>query len=518
MRWTMGADRNPVKKQLILWLCLLVLAGGLFLFARPQPVCAAVSEPEYTEFSQLEGKTFGLLIGAPFEELIKSKVHSVRKFEYFNSVADMQLALLDNKIDGYMTNNAVADLQVSQDSRIAEFPEDFATTTYGFAFRKNDPAIGQWQEALSHIPQETKDRLWKKWTGADESEKTLPKQDWPGKNGTVEIAACDTLPPMSYAGEDDEIKGFDIEVLLMAAKEMDVHLHFKGMDFSAIMPYIQSGKGLFAAGGILVTDERKKTMDFVDYEPAAFSMVVHADEDSSNISFWQGLKESFTRTFVTEKRYRMILSGLGVTVAISVAAGILGLLLAFALVFLRHRNRGFFNRLIGIYTRLVAGIPAVVILMVLYYIVFGALNMSAVFVAIVGFALIFGARAYEVIWNAVCAVDGGQREAALALGYSENLAFRDIILPQSKDLYWPLLQAQFITLVKESSIVGYITVLDLTRAGDLIRSRTMEAFFPLLTIAAIYFLLTWLLGLILSRIRIHGENRRNQRKIKGVDR
>ena len=168
----------------------------------------------------------------------------------------------------------------------------------------------------------------------------------------------------------------------------------------------------------------------------------------------------------------MILSGLGVTVTISIAAGILGILLAFGLVFLRHRSRKVFNKLIEIYSRLIAGIPAVVILMVLYYIVFGAVNLPAVIVAIVGFALIFGARAYGVIWNAVCAVDPGQREAALALGYTENLAFRDIILPQSKDYYLPLLQAQFVTMVKETSIVGYITALDLTRAGDLIRSRT----------------------------------------------
>lgn len=504
-----------MKAKLIILIGITILAGCV-LFARPQESCAQ-SQPEYTEFSQLEGKTFGLLIGAPFEELIKSKVGTVKRFEYFNSVADMQLALLDNKIDGYMTSNAVADLQVSQDSRIAKFPKDFATSTYGFAFRKGDPAIREWQEAADKIPDETKNELWKKWTGADDSEKTLPKQDWPGKNGTIKVAACDTIPPMSYGGEDDQLMGFDIELLLMIAKEKDVHLEFHGMDFSALMAYVQAGKAQFANGGIIVTDERKKTMDFAEYMPAAFSVVIHADEDATNLTFWQELKESFKRTFVTEKRYRMILSGLGVTMVIALSAGILGVLLAFGLVFLRHRNRKVFNKIISAYGKLVAGIPAVVILMILYYIVFGALNMSALFVAIIGFALIFGARAYEVIWNAVCAVDEGQREAALALGYTENLAFREIILPQSRDYYLPLLQTQFITLVKETSIVGYITVLDLTRAGDLIRSRTMEAFFPLLTIALIYFLLTWLLGFLLQRVQIQGQKKRDERKIKGVD-
>ena len=471
----------------------------------------------YTEFEQLEGKIFGLLTGAPFENLIRSKVGLVKDFEYFNSVADMQLALEEKKIDAYMTSNAVAEWQVNQENRIAIFPEPFGTSLYGFAFQKGDPECARWQDALNQIPDETKNKLWKKWTGADDSKKTLPKQDWPGKNGTIKVAACDTIPPMSYGGEEDQLMGFDTELILMVAKEMDVHVKFVGMDFSAIMPYIQSGKALFASGGIIVTDERKKTMDFATYYTAAFDVIVPADEDALKIGFWQGMKDSFERTFITEKRYMMILSGLGVTLTISIAAGILGLLLAFGLVFLRHRNRKVFNKLIAGYSRLIAGIPAVVILMVLYYIIFGAVDMPAVVVAIVGFALIFGARAFEVIWNAVCNVDGGQREAALALGYTENLAFRNIVLPQSKDIYYPLLQGQFVTLVKETSIVGYITALDLTRAGDLIRSRTMDAFFPLLAIAVLYFLLTWVLAYLLTRIHVSELKKRDRRIIKGVD-
>ena len=496
---------------------LLTLNVQLVLAEETEQTEQVGSPPMYTEFDQLEGKIFGLLTGAPFENLIRSKVGLVKDFEYFNSVADEQLALEEKKIDAYMTSNAVAEWQVNQESRIAIFPEPFGTSLYGFAFRKGDSECAKWQDALNQIPDETKDKLWKKWTGADDSKKTLPKQDWPGKNGTIKVAACDTIPPMSYGGEEDQLMGFDTELILMVAKDMDVHVKFVGMDFSAIMPYVQSGKALFASGGIIVTDERQKTMDFATYYTAAFDVVVLADEDALQIGFWEGLKDNFERTFITEKRYLMILSGLGVTVTVSVAAGILGLLLAFGLVFLRHRNRKVFNKLIAIYSRLIAGIPAVVILMVLYYIIFGAVDMPALFVAIIGFALIFGARAYEVIWNAVCTVDPGQREAALALGYSENLAFRDIILPQSKEFYRPILQGQFVTMVKETSIVGYITALDLTRAGDLIRSRTMEAFFPLIAIAVIYFLLTWFLGYLLTRYHAHGLKIRDKRIIKGVD-
>ena len=123
----------------------------------------------------------------------------------------------------------------------------------------------------------------------------------------------------------------------------------------------------------------------------------------------------------------------------------------------------------------------------------------------------------EVFRSAYLAVDPGQREAALALGYTERMAFKEIILPQSAKLFIPQIQTQFIGLVKETSIAGYITVVELTKAGDLIRSRTMEAFFPLLVTAAIYFLLTWLLTFALKLIQNKLNANREQRKIKGVD-
>ncbi|MBQ4311459.1 MAG: ABC transporter permease subunit, partial [Oscillospiraceae bacterium] len=175
------------------------------------------------------------------------------------------------------------------------------------------------------------------------------------------------------------------------------------------------------------------------------------------------------------------------------------------------------NGLISVYSDLMSGIPAVVILMVLYYVVFTKADLPAEAVAICGFSLIFGARSFGVIQNAVNAVDSGQREAALALGFTEARTFREIILPQSRSIYFPILRAQLVMLLKETSIAGYITVLDLTRAGDLIRSRTMEAFFPLLVTAAVYFILTNLITKLFELIDIRYLAMRSRRRIKGVD-
>lgn len=334
---------------------------------------------------------------------------------------------------------------------------------------------------------------------------------------------CDTLEPMSYVGDNGALAGFDIELILMIARELDVHVSFTGMELASVLSSVQSGKARLVGGSIIATDERKEMMDFVEYHPASFVLVVRGTADESSVhnsdsSFLSRLYGSFYRTFVKDDRYKMVISGLGLTVLMSLPSGVIGLILAYLLVLLRHKNYRTPKAIIAAYESLVTGIPAVVILMVFYYIIFGKTNIPAVLVAIVGFSLIFGARAHSAIWNATSTVDGGQREAALALGYSEDMTWKRVILPQSLPICAPVLQSQFVSLVKETSIAGYITVVELTRAGDLIRSRTMEAFFPLIAIALIYYVLTWLLAKAAGIARKAADKKRDARIVKGVDR
>ena len=481
-------------------------------------IAASDSEPEFDDFSELSGKKIAMLTGAPFEELISSKVPNVGEFQYFANMPDMELALKSKKIDAYLINNAIAELKANVDEELAIFNEPLADSEFGFAFKKGSKERDKWQEAYDNLDDKLIDELWDKWTGSDYSAKTIPEQDWPGKNGTVKVATCDTLEPMCYLGDDGQLVGFDIEVMLLIAKELDVHVEFIGMEFAAIMPYVQSGKADVACGSIIVTDERKESMDFVNYHYAAFVLVVRAlNSGSEKLSFWDGIKSSFNKTFIRGKRYKLILEGLGRTLIIAVMSGALGTLLGFLLVFARRRNNRVVNRLIAIYKGLITGVPVVVILMMLYYVLFGKTDISAVIVAIIGFTIIFGSRAFGLIWNAVENVDKGQREAALALGYSEGKAFRRVVLPQARGIYFPVLKTQLVMLLKETSIAGFITVVDLTRAGDLIRSRTMEAFFPLIAIAIIYFLLTFILAKILGLVDKRFVKKRKNVRIKGVD-
>ncbi len=467
--------------------------------------------PQYQSFADLSGKRVSMLTGAPFEELIRSKVPDVGEFSYYSTMADMLQALRSEKTDAILLNNAVSQLAVNRNSDFAQFPQSLQDGVFGMAFAKGDPQKDVWQAAYDSIPKETLQAAWEKWTGADETLKVLPEQDWPGRNGTVQVAACDTLEPMSYAGEGGELKGFDLEIVLMMAREMDVHVEFVGMELSAVLSYVQAGKALFGVGSIIATDERRESVDFIDYHPAAFVLVVRAaGETAERTSFLDGVKSSFYKTFIRENRWQLFVKGVTNTLIITLLSILCGTLLGF-IVFMLCRNG---NPAANLITRfclwLVQGMPMVVLLMILYYIIFGSVAINGIIVAVIGFTLTFGASVYGLLKMGVGAVDGGQYEAAYALGYSNRRTFFRIILPQALPHVLPAYRGEIVGLIKATAVVGYIAVQDLTKMGDIVRSRTYEAFFPLIAVTVIYFLLEGLLRLAVSRVTVNLDPRRRK--------
>ena len=161
----------------------------------------------------------------------------------------------------------------------------------------------------------------------------------------------------------------------------------------------------------------------------------------------------------------------------------------------------------------------VVLLMILYYIIFGSVAISGILVAVIGFTLTFGAAVFGLLKMGVGAVDNGQYEAAYALGYSNRWTFYKIILPQALPHVLPAYKGEIVGLIKATAIVGYIAVQDLTKMGDIVRSRTYEAFFPLIAVTVIYFMLEGLIGLFVSRCGLHYDPKRRRPAdiLRGID-
>ncbi len=484
---------------------------------------AAAGRPELTEFSDLSGKTVSMLTGAPFEELVKSRAPDVGSFTFFNTTPDMIQALKTHKTDAFLMNNAVGQLVLNRSPELVLFPQNLQDGEFGIAFAKGDARRDEWQDAFDAIPKTEIRKAWDKWTGADESIKSLPEQVWAGSNGTVRVAACDTLEPMSYVGGDGRLRGFDLEVILMAARELDVKVEFTGMEFSAILAAVQSGKADLGAGSIIITEERAEAVDFLEYYPAAFVLVVRKEAASGTggaaaHSIPEGIRDSFERTFIREGRWKLFAGGVGTTMLITLLSILFGTVLGFALFMLCRRGSPAANRITRFCLWLVQGMPMVVLLMILYYIVFGSVSISGILVAVIGFTLTFGSSVYGLLKMGVGAVDSGQYEAACALGYSDRRSFFRIILPQALPHVLPSYRGEIVGLIKATAIVGYIAVQDLTKMGDIVRSRTYEAFFPLIAVTVIYFVLEGLTGALINRITagLDPKRRKASEVLKGV--
>ena len=215
------------------------------------------------------------------------------------------------------------------------------------------------------------------------------------------------------------------------------------------------------------------------------------------------LYQRFYNTVIYDGRYKYILTGLGNTLLIALGAVLLGILLGTISAIARniHENTGkikLLSLLSKAYVDIIRGTPSTLQLMIIYYVIFKQTSISIVLVGILAFGINSGAYVSEIIRAGISSIDKGQWEAGYALGLGYFPIMKQIILPQAIKNILPALGNEFITLVKETSIGAYIGIVELTKASDIIASRTYDYFFPLIIIAIIYLIITLLLSKLIS--------------------
>lgn len=226
------------------------------------------------------------------------------------------------------------------------------------------------------------------------------------------------------------------------------------------------------------------------------------------------LAKSIESTFIVESRWKLVVQGLWVTIVVSLFATLLGTVLGGLVCYLRMSSAPLLRFAGRAYITLLRGLPVLLLLMLIFYVVLARLAIDAVAVAIIAFGMNFAAYVAEIFRSGIQSIDKGQFEAGIAMGFSRVRTFLHIILPQAIRNILPVYRGEFISLVKMTSIVGYIGVQDLTKASDIIRSRTFEAFFPLIMVALLYFLVIWLLGLLLDAVERRTDPVRRRKSIR----
>ncbi len=208
----------------------------------------------------------------------------------------------------------------------------------------------------------------------------------------------------------------------------------------------------------------------------------------------EAFQNAIYKNFIKDDRWRYITDGLGVTLKVTFFAVLIGIVLGFLVAIVRstYDRTGklrILNALCKIYLTVIRGTPVVVQLMIIYFVIFASTNVSKVLAAVLAFGINSGAYVAEICRSGIMSIDIGQLEAGRSLGFSYAKTMCYIILPQAFKNVLPALGNEFIVLLKETSVAGYIALEDLTKGGDIIRSRTYSALFPLLAVALIYLIL-----------------------------
>ena len=490
----------------------------------------ALAQGAYASIDELDGKRIGVQTGTTAADVIHERLPDAQ-ISYFTTFPDMEAALKAEKIDGFPGDGLVVRMMAAEDDSLFIMDEKLSSYDCGIVLpksRKGEKLRKELNEWIARAKEKGElDALVEKWVEGPEDERTIPDyRSFPATNGVLKVTTEGTFPPMNYY-RGEELAGVEVDMCARFCEVCGYGLDISSMSFDGMLAAVQTGKYDFALSGIAITEERKQSVDFSDpYYTGGYQMAVLKAEDAASgtgivsavSGFFRKAAASFEKTFIRESRWKLLLQGSGTTLLITVLSVLFGTVLGFVVYLVCRGGGPVMNTLTRFCVWLVQGMPVVVLLMILYYIIFGKVTISGTWVSVIGFTLIFGAAVIMMLKTGVGAVGGGQMQAAAALGYTERRAFFRVVLPQAVQHILPSYTGQVTALIKATSVVGYIAVQDLTKMGDIIRSRTYEAFFPLISVAVIYFVLAGILNALVRRFGrlLDVKRRRNGMLLKGV--
>lgn len=431
----------------------------------------------------------------------------------FSALNDCMTALKAGQLDYAAVTETDAVNYIRSDSGFEIYGEPLRQSSCSAAIAKNQPdLLEKLNELLAKYREDgTLARMKEHWIRPDGSDYIIDEVPVLADAPVLLVGTCAGFEPTGFY-LNGEITGYDVELSKRIAYDLGMRAEFTDMAFNALIPALQSGKVDIVLANMAATKERGESVDFTQpYYETGLVMVRYVTESAAEKDFFESLSDSFEKNFVREERWKLLASGIGITLLISICSAIFGSAVGFGLCLVRRGRAKLSAGLSKAFIRIIQGTPVVVLLMILYYVVFNKTGLDGVAVAVIAFGINFGAYAAEILKSGIDAIDVGQTEAAAAIGFNSSQTFRMIILPQAARHFLPVLKGEFISLVKMTSVVGYVAVQDLTKASDIIRSRTYEAFFPLIVTAIIYFFLSWGLSSLLSLVEVRIDPKRRKK-------
>lgn len=454
----------------------------------------------------LEGKTIGVQLGTTGDIYAADYEgdEAGTKVERYNTGAYAVASLIQGKIDCVIIDEQPAKAFLRQNSVLQILPEEFTLEDYAAVIAKDNPELlEQVNTAITElIADGTLKQIIDNYIPDEETGETVPftytQKVTSGEK--LRMATNGQFPPYEFY-EGGQMVGIDVEIGRAIADKLGRVLVIDDIEFDAIINAVASGKADIGLAGFTVTDERKKEINFTVTYATSKQVVIVRDDEAIRES--ESLKSKLYDNFIKEDRWKFLTQGLLNTILITIVAILIGVAVGFLLALVRvaHDKNGSFkilNFIVKLYVTIIRGTPMMVQLLIIYFVIFKSVDISKILVAIIAFGLNSSAYLCEVIRSGIMSIDEGQFEAAKSLGLSYRTMMKSIILPQALKNVLPAIGNEFIALLKETSIAGYIGLQDLTRGGEIIRSITYEPLLPLLSVAVIYLILVMLLTSLVS--------------------
>ncbi|MBR1472199.1 MAG: ABC transporter permease subunit [Lachnospiraceae bacterium] len=488
---------------------------------------------KWSEPADLNGKTFVCVTGSAYVKNIQENFPD-SDIIYVQDWADEDLSVVYKKADALIKEESSVIAMKDEYPELCNMPQEIGVLDSRMCTPKTELGnrlVEELNEYIAALEESGEmEALYEKWEYPDEAPDHVetPPMETQSK-GVLRVVTVLDWPPLCYQNGKNAC-GYLIDLTVRFCAKYGYEPEFDYMDYASALAGFEVGKYDLLCYGMVYREEASEKMNFTESlhgEP--LYVVIHKDNyayaeqgetvpagENGFSAFVRKMQKSFIKNFVTEDRWRMLLSGLGVTVALSLLSGLFGTFLGALLCAMRRSKNSYAVAFARIYIKLIQGIPIMVLLMILYYIVFSKANMGAFAVCVVGFSLDFAAYVSEIFRSGIEAIPAGQQRAAMALGFTRMQSFRQVVLPQATVRILPVYIGQFISMVKMTSVAGYISVQDLTKMSDIIRSRTYEAFFPLILSAIVYFMVAWILTLGLRIMKNKVDPATRSREVKGV--
>ena len=481
------------------WFCFLA-ASALALSA-----CTEVQESVAIESEEdFAGHRLGTLTGTIYE--IQLNERTDLESSIYGSLADGANALKNGKIDALIADEyAFSESELRRLGLRKSFTLETPYPT-AFAFKKGDSTlVDAYHDFFRELQASGEyDQMLAYWFSPDDPDpSSYPVIESYTEGEPFRYANTETQPPLAFYA-DGQWRGLEIELAQRFAAYLKRPFEIRFFEMSARLLNLQMGMADMVGGCIFITDERSMQVDFSDpyffMRPGCF--VLDEAALAGQGSLRSRAKSAVKQNFLVEQRWRMIADGLLTTLTLTLWSILFGSLLGILLCAMTMSRNKPLQTFVNLYNAFIHGIPPLVLLLALFYVILAGTIWDAKTIAVVALGLNFASAACTVFKTSIESVPRGQTEASLALGFNKLHTFINIVLPQAIRNGLPLFQGECISLLKETAIVGYIAVIDVTRACDLVRARTFDAFLPLLAVTAIYFILAWIIGLLLKLLTL----------------